>query len=91
MAEARLGEQVGVTGPGTADRLAAALEAARLPSEPPAGLDPHAFLRALALDKKRAGGVVEYTLLAEIGRPAQGERWSQPVPDEVVRGVLFGR
>lgn len=88
--EARLGERVGITRKGTAERVARVLEAARLPMELPAGVPPDTFFRALSLDKKREGGVVEYTLLAEIGRVAQGPGFAHPVPDEVVREVLFG-
>ena len=106
VAEARIGELVDVTCAGTADRLRVALEAARLPVEWPADLRPDPFFRALALDKKRAGGVVEYTLLAEIGRAAGAagaagagtagrsepgvSGWSQAVSEDDVRRALFG-
>lgn len=92
-AEARIGERQGITCAGTSDRLRAALEAARLPVDLPSDLRPDSFLRALALDKKRAGGVVEFTLLAEIGRVAAGTEggggWTRPVPEEQVRRALF--
>jgi 3-dehydroquinate synthase len=98
VAEARLGEAIGVTRPGTADRVARALEAVRCPVEIPSGLDPETFVRALAVDKKRRAGVVEYTLLAEVGRaaprgeggPEGGAGWTHPVPEEVAARVLFG-
>lgn len=89
VAEARLGEAVGITRPGTAERLGAALQTARLPAELPTDLRPETFLRTLALDKKRAGGVVEYTLVAEIGRAAGGPPWTRPLPEETVLRVLF--
>jgi 3-dehydroquinate synthase len=89
-AEARLGERAGVTRAGTAERLTRALQAARLPTELPPDLGADPFLRALALDKKRAGGVVEYTLLSEIGAVAGGPPWTRPLPESIVREVLFG-
>ncbi|MBI4514108.1 MAG: 3-dehydroquinate synthase [Gemmatimonadetes bacterium] len=91
VAEVRLGERVGVTRAGDAERLSRALEGARLPTELPADVSADAFFRAVALDKKRAGGVVEYTLLEEIGRVARsGDAWTRPVPEAVAREVLFG-
>lgn len=89
-AEARLGERAGVTRAGTAERLTRALQAARLPTELPADLGADPFLRALALDKKRAGGAVEYALLSELGAVAGGPPWTRPLPESLVREVLFG-
>ncbi|MEJ2186841.1 MAG: 3-dehydroquinate synthase [Gemmatimonadota bacterium] len=87
--EAELGERVGVTASGTAERLAAVVRTFGLP-DPPANVDAEAVLSATRLDKKARAGQPRYTLLAEPGlvaRDAAGD-WSHAVDDAQVRAVL---
>jgi len=81
--EARLGEYLGITAPGTADRIEAALTTVGLPTR--TALSPDALLRRTYTDKKRAAGAVAYAIPAEIGR---FERWTHPVADDSVMGIL---
>lgn len=92
VAEAEIGEAIGVTRAGVAARVREVLSAARLPVEVDPDVDPDRFFEALGVDKKRAEGRTRYTLLAEIGRVAgsAADGWTHEVPQEVVRAVLFG-
>nr|HMN61351.1 3-dehydroquinate synthase family protein [Anaerolinea sp.] len=65
--EARLGERLGVTQPGLAERIAACLRGLGLPVEVPEGINADAFLRALKVDKKNAAGQVRFALPERIG------------------------
>ena len=86
--EARLGEALGVTAPGSARRLATAARVFGLPAERrlPAGVTE--IVRATRTDKKVRAGNVRYVLLQEVGTVARGEGWSHPVPDAAVAAVL---
>lgn len=90
--EARLGEALGLTLPGTTSRIQAALEAVDLPVKIPPGLDLDRVRDHLARDKKARRGRPRFVLLAEAGRvarPANEEgRWSHAVPPEQVDEVL---
>ncbi len=92
VAEAAIGEAVGITQAGVAETVREAMMAARLPVEIDTDLDASRFFKALDLDKKREGGRTRYTLLAEVGRVAGSEEdgWTHDVPEDVVRAVLFG-
>jgi 3-dehydroquinate synthase len=83
--EARLGERLGMTAPATAARLRDTVARAGLPYELPRNLDPRRVLAATRGDKKVRGGVVEYALIAEIGRAMAGVR----APDETVLELLL--
>ncbi len=48
-------------------RLEHLIEASRLPTQMPAGWRDAEFMRALKLDKKRAGDQVEFVLLDRLG------------------------
>jgi 3-dehydroquinate synthetase len=82
--EAKLGEALGVTAPATALRLRDTVRSAGLPSEVPPHLDAGRILAATRSDKKAREGVVEYALIAEIGRAVAGVR----APDETVLQML---
>ena len=56
VAESRYGESLGVTSPGTAERLEALLRRFELPVGAPPGLDAADVLARTASDKKRRGG-----------------------------------
>jgi len=80
--EARLGERIGITEAGTAERLASALEGV-LPHAPgrvrPEAV--HGFLRA---DKKARAGQPRYVLLSRIGEVDPGSGWSHEVDKALV-------
>jgi 3-dehydroquinate synthase len=82
--EAQLGERLGVTASGTANRLRDTLTRAELPVTIPKDLDLKRILLATHGDKKAREGVAEYALVAEIGRAIAGVR----APDETVLEVL---
>jgi len=82
--EAKLGEALGVTAAGTVKQLRDTLEKAGLPTVSPKSLDANRILAATRSDKKARAGVVEYALIAEIGRAIAGVR----APDEAVLEVL---
>ena len=83
--EAQLGERLGITAPGTALRLRDTVERAGLPHTVPRQLDPHRIVSATRGDKKAREGIVEYALIAEIGRAVAGVR----APDEIVLELLL--
>ncbi len=86
--EARAGERLGRTEPGTADRLAAALAECRLPTALPADADAAAVLARTRTDKKTRAGLPSYVLLNRIGRVDGTDGWTHGVPDDVVLTVL---
>jgi 3-dehydroquinate synthase len=87
--EARVGEVVGITEAGTAERLRALLERMRMPVVPPREMDAEAILAATRSDKKARAGRVEYSLIERIGAAhAAGGRWSVAVEDGTVNGEL---
>lgn len=82
VAEARIGETLGVSADGTTARLEQAVRALSLPPLP--DLDPAALLRSAAADKKNRAGSIRCTLLRGIGavaRSAEGA-WTHAVSDE---------
>ncbi len=86
--EARLGERVGVTRPGTSDLLRKLATLLELPVTLPPGLEPDAALAFTRADKKGRGGRPQYVLLSQAGKVAERENWAQEVPDEIVLEVL---
>jgi 3-dehydroquinate synthase len=86
--EARLGERLGVTEPGVADRLVEVLRQMALPVEVPGDLETDAVLEFTRTDKKVRAGRVRYVLLERLGQVAGSDGWSREVDVESVRGVL---
>ncbi len=90
--EARLGERLGVTRGGTADRIAEGVR--RLELEPEAEQADETRVDELmehaARDKKARGGAVRYVLLRGVGAARPEGGWSREVDDEMVRAVLRG-
>lgn len=81
VAEARIGEALGVTAPGTAAQLATLVRAFGLPDNPDADADPQALASLMTRDKKVRGGVVHFVLLEKLGTvAADGAAWAHPVP-----------
>ncbi len=88
--EARVGENLGVTRPGTAEILSRLVELMELPSSLPPELDPETIMAFTRRDKKGRGGRPRYVLLAQAGKVAMQEDWAREVPDEAVLEVLQG-
>jgi 3-dehydroquinate synthetase len=72
VAEARLAEKLGIAAPGLAETIASALENSGLPTRIPAGMDRQAVIRAMGMDKKRAGGKIRFALPVRIGEAVTG-------------------
>jgi 3-dehydroquinate synthase len=81
--EARLGERLGVTEAGTAERLSESLEAL-LGSLEDIPLDAEAAAQFLRADKKVRGGKPRVVLLKKLGEVDEGEGWSHRVAEEVL-------
>ncbi len=86
--EGRLGEALGVTEPGTSERLARIVERLELTLPPLTPDEASAALAFVRVDKKARRGRARYVLLEAPGHVARGERWSREVADEAVTRVL---
>jgi 3-dehydroquinate synthase len=88
--EARLGEALGVTEPGTATTLVDVLHRLGLPAAVPHELAPAALLGATRSDKKARASRIRYALIRRIGEPARADDggWTIAVDDSVVLDVL---
>ncbi|HEV2132595.1 MAG TPA: hypothetical protein VGR27_15880, partial [Longimicrobiaceae bacterium] len=88
--EARIGERIGVTEPGTSEALRTALGTLGLPTQVPPALGVEELLAWTRMDKKARSGRVEYALLERLGAAGAGvdATWGYAVPDEVVREVV---
>ena len=71
VAEALLGESLGVTAQGTSDRIRSSLERLGLPTDVPAEVDPDEIARLAMTDKKNRAGRTRYVLLERIGAVAR--------------------
>ncbi len=88
VAEARIGEAMGVTASGTADEVAAMVRAFGLSPRWPAPANPDRLARLMSSDKKTRGGVVHVVLLAEVGSVHGARGTATPLPaDELARIV----
>lgn len=90
--EAAIGEAAGVTRAGVSRRVSEVLEAAGLPVALDDDVDAERFFQALEGGGKQEAGGIRCTLLDDIGRLAGSAEkgWSQVVPVDLVRAVLFG-
>jgi len=86
VAEARIGEHLGLTSPGTAATLAQLLETFGLPTALPPGLDREAVLSAMATDKKNLGGHIRFAFIESLG--GTREPWTTAAAPEVIRASL---
>lgn len=82
-AEARIGEELGVTAPGTRDLVISLTERFRLPVTVP-GIDVGAAFQAMLGDKKRRGGVLHMAIPR-----VPGAGIVVPVGDDLARAGLF--
>jgi 3-dehydroquinate synthase len=87
--EARLGERLGVTVPGVADRLAGTLTKLELPTSLPNSPDPEDLMRFVSRDKKARRGVSRYVLLSGLGEVDPGDSWSRDLDPSKVREFLI--
>jgi len=90
--EARLGESLGVTARGTADRIARALENYNLPLELPAAATPADLLDAMRHDKKSRDHAVRFAFPERIGamhREADGA-FTSGAPEAAILKALGG-
>lgn len=90
VAEAAIGERLGVTAAGAAGALREALGAAGLPVSMPAGVEAPSLIEAMGVDKKRRGGKLAFALLAGIGRVAgDADRgWTTFVDEATIRAGM---
>lgn len=88
--EARLGEALGVTAPGTAARIAALLEACGLGREWEEERPAQDVRERMTLDKKARGSRVRCVLLSDIGAVARGgdDRWTFALDDDALGAPL---
>ncbi len=79
--EARLGEGLGITAKGTADRIVRLLEQFRLPVERPDGASVDQLIEAMRGDKKVRGGEIRFALPTRIGTMHQKDGWTVAVEE----------
>lgn len=82
--EARLGEALGATAPGTARRLAGLLDRLGHRTRPERDLGVAELLEAAGTDKKARRGRARFVFLERVGEVARtdGGAWSRPLPEE---------
>jgi 3-dehydroquinate synthase len=89
--EAKIGEAIGATRPGTARRLEDVLTRVGLPTRVPPDQHPEEVLELTRADKKSRAGRVEYALLARIGAASPGSgAYGTVVEDPTTLAVLTG-
>ncbi len=86
--EAKLGERLGITGEGVADRLSRTLRRLELPTALPEDSDVEGLIDLVGRDKKARGGASRYVLLSELGTVDRGEGWSRKLEASDVRDFL---
>ena len=84
--ETRLGEQRGVTSPGTSTRVAALLLALGLPTTIPPHLAAADLLAAMQHDKKNRGGTIHMSVPRAVGQSVAP--WTMAVTPDEVRAAL---
>lgn len=86
VAEARIGEELGVTAAGTADAIRALVGPFGLPASHPLLAHPRRLAAHMIRDKKTRSGVVHIVRLEDLGRTGVGDATTVPVrEDELVR------
>ena len=88
--ETRLGEQLGLTEPGTAQKLAELMGRLGLPDRAQMGKSPDELLAAMKTDKKNQAGRIRLALLERIGAPrgSDQEGWTTAVSEADLRRAL---
>lgn len=90
VAEARIGEALGVTAPGTSEEIRRLVRAFGLPDFDAGLLRPGRLAGLMTRDKKTRSGVVHVVRLLEVGRVGEGDRATIPVPDEDLVRIMKG-
>ena len=90
VAEARIGEALGVTAAGTAEEVRRLVRAFGLPDFDAGLLRPGRLAGAMARDKKTRSGVVHIVRLLEVGRVGEGDGTTIPIPDEDLVRIMKG-
>lgn len=86
VAEARVGEALGWTSPGTADAIRGLVRSFDLPDGHPSLDRARQLARLMVTDKKTRSGVVHMVRLEEMGRTGRDDGTTVPIPeDELVR------
>ncbi len=88
VAEAWIGEAVGVTAAGAAAKVRRMVRAFGLPAGVPQLRDPERLVERMQWDKKVVGGVVHMVLLEDVGRASAEGGWARPVPSAELVGAL---
>lgn len=86
--EARLGQSLGITAKGTAERIVRLLERFRLPVERPDGASVDQLIDVMRGDKKVRGGEIRFAVPKEIGVMHRDGEWTVAVAEGGIRGVL---
>lgn len=86
--EAALGEELGLTEPGTGEVLAGALEAVGLPSRIPPGQDPDLLMGLLMRDKKVRERRIRIVFLRAPGEVLSDGAWAHPVEVRTLSSFL---
>jgi 3-dehydroquinate synthetase len=81
-----MGERLGVTEAGTAERLQSLLM--ELVGSVQSGLSPEEVEPFLDTDKKVRGGRARYVLLDRLGQVRSGDGWTHEVPAPMARAAL---
>ena len=90
VAEARIGEELGLTAPGTAGEIRTLVEAFGLPHSHPAFARARQLVHLMIRDKKTRSGVVHIVRLVEFGRTGAADETTVPVPEADLVGVIRG-
>ncbi|GMR13489.1 MAG: 3-dehydroquinate synthase [Gemmatimonadota bacterium] len=86
--EARLGEALGITAPGTSERLLRVVRLLGISEHLPSGAAPGEIMSYLGADKKARGGEARFVLLSELGVISRADDWSRPVPTAAIDEIL---
>jgi len=86
--EARLGEALGITKKGMAERIVRLLEQLRLPVERPEGASADQLIEVMRGDKKVRGGEMRFALPQEIGMMNVKDGWTVVVEEEKIAKAL---
>lgn len=84
VAEARLGERLGLTEAGVADRIRRSCAACDLPTEIPRDVPPNILVEAMRRDKKATSGCLAFALVEKLGTA----RLVPDVPEADVRAII---
>jgi 3-dehydroquinate synthase len=88
LAECELAERLGLAGEGIRARVATLLGRLGLPVRLSVRVPPERLLAAMGSDKKNRARQVRFALPTSIGHMDEGEGWTRPAPEAIVRQAL---